>query len=125
MPAFIGMLCVLHLIGMTAMLPLDDQYRSRKSFFHTVADIAHEQPVYAYHYGGYDAPFYLQRIVPFLESPETLQATLNRPERCFVIIPEQAYVEHPAHGMVTVLDQTWIAPAGFHGRQRLLLVSNQ
>lgn len=126
----VALTCVLHLVGIAAVLPLDDQYRSRKPFVRAVAAIVQQEPVYAYRYGGYDAPFYLQRIVPFLDSEEALQAMLSRKERVFVILPEEAYlnlrqISSPNIPMTIALDQTWRAPLGFHGRQRLLLVTNQ
>jgi len=129
---YTGTTVLLYVFVLLTIVPEMNRYRSRQEFFQEAARIAGGRQVVDYHYEGYAAQFYMQRIVPVVKKADELE-TLVRSEQqpLFIIIKSGHYEklrqENPelaAHFEI-VLAREWTSATNPHRKKRLLLVASK
>ncbi|GAK55424.1 hypothetical protein U27_02257 [Candidatus Vecturithrix granuli] len=118
---------LIYVFVLLTIVPETNVYRSRKTFFNEVAAIAGEHKIIDYNYEGFDAQFYLQRIVPVAKEIEDLAAFADLQKPVFIIMTSEQYdhlqqnVPELAHTFEQVLQRTWRSAIN-PGRTRSLVL---
>ena len=118
---------LIYVFVLLTIIPETNVYRSRKAFFREVAAIAGEHKIVDYNYEGFDAQFYLQRIVPVAKESEDLNAFAKSQETVFIIMTSEQYdylqqnVPELVNTFERVLQRTWTSAVN-PGRTRSLLL---
>lgn len=119
---------IIYLFVLTVILPEINVYRSRKAFFLEVANIISNHHLATYRYSGFAPQFYLQRIVPQVNTIGELDALYQQSEPTFIVMPGSWYDtlqrEHPEFikHVEVVLDRVWTSAVNPKKQKRLVLV---
>ncbi len=126
--AYIAATICIYLFALTVIVPEMNKYRSRKEFFHEVASIVGQHTVVDYNYEGFDAQFYLQRVIPIRSLPSELNAFLENHNPTLVLTTggqyEKLQREQPEllERFHVVLDRVWTSAVNPKRQKRLLLL---
>lgn len=125
---YIVALLSVYLFVFTAILPEMNRYRSRKAFFHEVANVVGAADLFDFNYEGFDLPFYTQRIVPVVRSAGDLEKLLLTTPPQYVVTAGEYYVklqkEHSeiAARFQVALERTWTSAMDPKRQRQLLLL---
>lgn len=121
----------LYVCGLTTIVPEMDRYRSRQVFFQEAAVIAGTSPMADFDYEGFEAQFYMQRLIVYCLKSEERTTFLEQSGPAFVLLTGTGYdriqQEQPqlAERLEVVLDRTWTSATEPHKQKRLLLLKKR
>jgi 4-amino-4-deoxy-L-arabinose transferase len=121
--ALLSLLTVLYLLASVSVLPAANAYKSARPFCERVASVvAPGEPLASYRFWAWRAsyPFYLERPVPNLQTPDELRDYWNREEQVFLIL-QDAQLD-AARAVIGEL-RPWVQ--GRIGSRNAYLVSNR
>ena len=84
---------LLYIVVLMTIVPEMDRYRSRKAFLQEASALVGEHPVIDYRYESYELPFYMQRIVPVVTSPDALREIISREQPLYMVMRPNHYEE--------------------------------
>jgi len=123
MPALFGMFLTAMGWNLWFLTPVSNQFRSRKTLLHEIKTVIKKDPLYLYQYPSYDAPFYLERVIPraiHWQLPELAKG----PRPTYLLLMKRQNETFDSTGFRTVLSRTYDSPLSSKSPREVILLSN-